>query len=87
MNTDNLIVISVLICCLSFCGDPDLHDALIHHLQNDSTQEVTVDSISDNADVLSVEDLKAIYACVDTKIHNQNNEVEFPCVKVRGDSF
>ena len=36
---------------------------------------------------LTVDDLKSIYACVDTKIHNQNNKVKFPCVAVRGDSF
>ncbi len=36
---------------------------------------------------LTVDDLKSIYACVDTKIHNKNNKVKFPCVAVRGDSF
>ena len=36
---------------------------------------------------LTIDDLKSIYACVDTKIHNQNNKVKFPCVAVRGDSF
>jgi len=38
-------------------------------------------------DFLTVDDLKNIYACVDTKIINQNNKVKFPCVSVRGDSF
>lgn len=36
---------------------------------------------------LTVDDLKLVYACVDTKIHNQNNKVKFPCVSVRGDSI
>lgn len=36
---------------------------------------------------LTTDDLTAIYACVDRKIKNQNSEIKFPCVAVRGDSF
>lgn len=38
---------------------------------------------------LTVDDLKVIYACVDTKISNNNNKdkLGFPCMSVRGDSF
>lgn len=52
----------------------------------DPQVEVKIEQI-DTSSFLTVQDLKSIYACVDTKIHNQNNKAKFPCVSVRGDYF
>lgn len=41
----------------------------------------------DTRDFLTVDDLRSIYSCVDTKITNKTNNAKFPCIKVRGDSF
>lgn len=48
-------------------------------------QEATV--VQETKDYLTVEDLKAIYDCVDVKIENSSRDVKFPCMGVRGDKF
>lgn len=87
MNSDNLIVLSILICCLTFCGEPDLSDALMSHLTVTQPQEELKIIELDIEHFLTVEDLTTIYECVDIKVRNQSREVKFPCIAVRGDSF
>lgn len=38
-------------------------------------------------DVLTIDDLDAIFDCVDTRIENQHSKIKFPCTSVRGDSI
>lgn len=52
----------------------------------DKKETVKVEQIVTD-EFLTTDDLTAIYACVDQKIKNQNSEIKFPCVSVRGDSF
>lgn len=61
---------------------------------NNESSEVQQPSVGNTAVIttpintdsfLTIDDLNSIYSCVDTKISNQNNDVKFPCVKVRGD--
>ena len=82
MKTDNVIIISILIAFLSFCGDPSLHEAVILNL---APEPVIATPVDDN--ILTLDDVQGIYSCVDTKIHNSINDINFPCIAIRGDTF
>ena len=57
-------------------------------LQIESTKlEIQILKLNLSKDVLTIDDINAIYACVDTKIKNASNKSNFPCIAIRGDSF
>jgi len=35
--SDVVLVICITLLCLTFCGEPDIHDAIISHIHDDCT--------------------------------------------------
>jgi hypothetical protein len=38
--SDSVLIIVILILCLAFCGEPDLHDAALSHVMKENQCEV-----------------------------------------------
>lgn len=83
----SLVVVGLLVACFFIPVAPSAAYEL-RELQIEKTK-LSIELLKRNLskDVLTVNDLDAIYSCVDTKIKNQHSEINFPCTSVRGDSI
>ncbi len=87
-NLIGIIIITLLIAIFAYMPKVKSPSAELQELQIEKTKlSIKLLERSLNADVLTVDDLDAIYDCVDTRIENKHRKDEFPCTSVRGESF